>query len=184
MIADKSKSIVVESVKDGLMIYDNPVGVMTNNPPFDKQLANLNNYMTLSAEEPKNTFAKALELDAYSRGMGAIGLPGDMSSASRFVKAAFVLNNSVAGESEEEQVSQFFHILQSVEQPRGSVHLGGDKYEITIYSSCCSTAKGIYYYKTYENSQITAVDMRKENLDGHELIIFELIKEQQIAIEN
>ena len=184
MIADKSKSIVVESVKDGLMIYDNPVGVMTNNPPFDKQLANLNNYMTLSAEEPKNTFAKTLELDAYSRGMGAIGLPGDMSSASRFVKAAFVLNNSVAGESEEEQVSQFFHILQSVEQPRGSVHLGGDKYEITIYSSCCNTAKGIYYYKTYENSQITAVDMRKENLDGHELIIFELIKDQQIAIEN
>ena len=184
MIADRNESIIVESVKDGLMIYNNPVGVMTNNPTFDKQLAHLNDYMTLTAQEPQNTFAKGLALDAYSRGMGAIGLPGDMSSSSRFVKAAFVLNNSVAGESEEEQVSQFFHILGAVEQPRGCVRLGADKYEITIYSSCCNTDKGIYYYKTYENSRITAVDMYREDLSSSELFIFPLVKAQSIEFAN
>ena len=91
--------------------------------------------------------------------MGAIGLPGDLSSASRFVKAAFTKMNSVSSDSESESISQFFHILGSVEQQRGCVHLGEDKYEITIYSSCCNMDKGIYYYTTYENNQITAVDM-------------------------
>ena len=94
MIADQKETIVVESVKDGLKVYDNPVGVMTNNPTFDKQLFSLNNYMNLSPEPAKNAFAKELELDEYSRGMGAIGLPGDLSSSSRFVKAAFTRMNS------------------------------------------------------------------------------------------
>ena len=183
MIADQRESVVVESVKDGLRIYDNPVGVMTNNPTFDIQLFNLNNYMNLSPEPVKNTFSKELKLDDYSRGMGAMGLPGDLSSASRFVKVSFTRMNSVSGDSEEESVSQFFHILGSVEQQRGCVHLGGDKYEITIYSSCCNMDKGIYYYKTYENSQITAVDMHRTDLDGSRLTKYPLRKTQQIRYE-
>ena len=146
MIADQKETIVVESVKDGLKVYENPVGVMTNNPTFDKQIFSLNNYMNLSPEPAKNTFAKELELDEYSRGMGAIGLPGDLSSSSRFVKAAFTRMNSVSGSSEEESVSQFFHILGSVEQQRGCVYLGENQYEITIYSSCYNMDKCIYYY--------------------------------------
>ena len=184
MISDKGNSIVVESVKDGLKIFENPVGVMTNNPTFDYQMFNLNNYMHLSKEPPANTFAAKLELEQYSRGMGAIGLPGDLSSASRFVKTAFTKMNSVSGDSELESISQFFHILGSVEQQRGCVHLGGDKYEITIYSSCCNMDKGIYYYTTYENSQITAVDMYRENLDGNTIISYSLVKEQQINYQN
>ena len=182
MIADQKESIVVESVKDGLMIYDDPVGVMTNNPTFDKQLFNLNNYINLSPEPAEDTFATGLSLDAYSRGMGAIGLPGDLSSASRFVKVAFVRNNSVSGDSEEESVSQFFHILGSVEQQRGCVHLGEDKYEITIYSSCCNMDRGIYYYKTYDNSGINAVDMHRAELDSRTLKRYPLIKEASFNI--
>lgn len=184
MIADQKESIVVESVKDGLKVYDNPVGVMTNNPPFDYQLFNLNNYMKASREPVENLFAKGLELDDYSRGMGAIGLPGDLSSASRFVKVAFTRMNSLSGESEMESVSQFFHILGSVDQQRGCVHLVGDKYEYTIYSSCCNMDKGIYYYKTYDNSQICAVDMKKEYLDGDSLCIYPLVKEQEVHWQN
>ena len=184
MIADQRESVVVEAVKDGLRIYDNPVGVMTNNPTFDIQLFNLNNYMNLSPEPVKNAFARELNLDDYSRGMGAMGLPGDLSSASRFVKVSFTRMNSVSGDSEEESVSQFFHILGSVEQQRGCVHLGGDKYEITIYSSCCNMDKGIYYYKTYENSQITAVDMHRTDLDGSRLVKYPLRKTQQIRYES
>ncbi len=184
MIADREEAIVVESVKDGLKIYDNPTGVMTNNPPFDKQLFALNNYMQLSPEPAQNRFAKELKLDQYSRGMGAMGLPGDLSSSSRFVKAAFTRMNSVCGDTESESISQFFHILGSVEQQRGCVRLPQDKYEITVYSSCCNSDEGIYYYKTYENSQITAVNMHAENLDGQALIRYPLIKEQQIRFEN
>ena len=145
---------------------------------------NLNNYAGLSVEPIQNTFSANLKLDDYSRGMGALGLPGDLSSASRFVKACFTLNNSVCGETEEECISQFFHVLGSVEQQRGCVHLGDDKYEITIYSSCCNTERGIYYYKTYDNSQITSVDMHKENLDGEGLVCYPLLKKQNIKKQN
>ena len=184
MISDKETSIVVEQTKDGLHIYDNPVGVMTNNPTFDKQLFNLNNYMSLSAEPPKNTFATGLNLNEYSRGMGAIGLPGDLSSASRFVKVAFTRMNSISGESEEESVSQFFHILSSVDQQRGCVHLGENKYEITIYTSCCNLDKGLYYYNTYENHQITVVDMYKEDLDGERIVTYPLRTGENFYEEN
>lgn len=184
IIADKESAITVESVKDGLKIYDNPVGVLTNNPTFDFHMFNLNNYMSLSIEPPVNNFSKNLNFDIYSRGLGALGLPGDLSSASRFVKATFTKMNSLSGDSESASISQFFHILGSVEQQRGCVHMGEDKYEITIYSSCCNLDKGIYYYKTYDNSQITGIDMNKENLDGTSLINYELIKDEQILMQN
>ena len=134
MISDRELSIVVEFVQEGLKIYENPTGVLTNNPTFDKQMSNLRNYMHLSAKEPENQFAPGLKLEAYSRGMGAIGLPGDLSSQSRFVRAAFVRMNSKSGEGEAESVSQFFHILNSVDQPLGCCELENGQYEITIYS--------------------------------------------------
>lgn len=184
IIADSSEAITVESVKEGIRVYDNPVGVLTNNPPFDEQMFNLNNYMHLSPEQPKNSFSDKLPLHTYSRGMGALGLPGDLSSQSRFVRAAFVKMNSVSGESEPESVSQFFHILNSVDQQRGCCDVGEGKYEITIYTSCCNADKGIYYYTTYENHQISAVDMRKENLDGDCLARYTPIVGEQINMQN
>ena len=184
MITDREGCLVVESVKEGLRIYENPVGVLTNNPPFDYQLFNLNNYMQLSKEPPVNRFADGLALAPYCLGMGAMGLPGDLSSASRFVKAAFTRLNSVSGPSESESVSQFFHILDSVSQQRGCVHIQGNEYEITVYSSCCNTDKGIYYYKTYDNSQISAVDMHRENLEGDAVIAYPLVEGQQIHFQN
>ncbi len=184
MISDRDGSIVVESVKDGLKIYDNPVEVLTNNPTFDMQLFNLNNYMGLSIEQPQNLFSDRLELKLYSRGMGAIGLPGDLSSMSRFVRACFVRMNSVSGTSEEESISQFFHILGAVEMQRGCMHMGDGVYDLTIYSSCCNTDKGIYYYKTYENCQIIGVDMNKEDLEGEEVVYYPLVTGQKIHMMN
>ena len=184
IISDSEESITVEAVKEGIKIYENPVGVLTNNPPFDKQMFNLNNYMHLSAKSPENNFSKDLNLETYSRGMGAIGLPGDLSSQSRFVRVAFTKMNSISGDGEMESVSQFFHILNSVDQQRGCCELDNGKYEITLYTSCCNTNKGIYYYTTYNNHQITAVHMHKENLDGNELVHYPLITEEQIKMQN
>lgn len=184
IISDSIESITVEAVKDGIKIYENPVGVLTNNPTFDKQMFELNNYMNLSTKSPKNTFAKSLNLEKYSRGMGAIGLPGDLSSQSRFIRAAFVKMNSVSKEEEKESVSHFFHILNSVEQQRGCCELDDGIFEITIYTSCCNASKGIYYYTTYDNHQITAIDMHKENLNSENLIRYPLIKDEQIKMQN
>ena len=184
LLADKDGAVTVESMADGLHVYDNPVGVMTNNPPFPQQLFGLNNYRHLSPGQPENTFAKELPLQTYSRGMGALGLPGDLSSASRFVRVAFTKMNAKSGSSEAESVSQFFHILGSVEQTRGCCLVGEDAYEITLYTSCCNAQKGIYYYTTYENHQITGVDMHRENLEGSTLFRYPLVTGEQIRWVN
>lgn len=184
LISDRNSSITVEPVANGLIVYDNPIGVLTNSPTFDMHMWNLNNYMNLSTSFPQNNFSQALDFVRYSNGMGALGMPGDWSSPSRFVKASFAKTNSACGDSEEESINQFFHILGSVEHQRGCVDMGNHLYEITLYSSCCNTDAGIYYYRTYDNSQISAVDMSKENLDSCELITYPLNKKTEIAWQN
>lgn len=184
LIADREGAITVEAVQGGLKVYENPVGVLTNNPPFPEQLFNLNNYMHLSPKDPENRFSDQLSLQRYSRGMGGLGLPGDLSSQSRFVRAAFVKLNSVSGDTERESVSQFFHILGSVDQQRGCCDVGGGKFEITIYTSCCNADRGIYYYTTYENHQISGVDMHREDLDGAALVRYPLLTGEQIRMQN
>ena len=184
IIADKSGAITVEPTEGGLKIYDNAPGVLTNEPPFDMQLFNLNNYMRLSPTQPENSFSDALDLATYSRGMGGLGLPGDLSSMSRFVRAAFTKLNSLSGSGEAESVGQFFHILGSVEQVRGCCEVAQDKYEITIYTSCFNADKGVYYYTTYNNRRITAVDMHRENLDSDSLARYPMLDKEDVLRQN
>lgn len=157
IVSDRKESITVESTLDGLKVFPNNIGVLTNSPTFDAQLF-------------------------YSK--NCMGIPGDWSSQSRFIRANFVKQHSVCGNSEIESVSQFFHILNSVEHPRGVDEPVKTLYEFTQYSSCCNTDKGIFYYKTYENSQITGIDMYKENLDSEQVITYPLIKVPSIYIAN
>lgn len=184
LISDKNGSIVVEPMEDGLHIYENPIGVLTNNPPFDYHLYHLREYMHVSPDPAENRFPGEYPLTPYSNGMGGLGLPGDLSSASRFVRAAFGKLSSVCGDSEEESVGQFFHILDSVAMVRGTVRMAEGKYEITRYSSCCNTTRGIYYYTTYDNRQIRAVDMHRTDLDGDTPVCFPLDDRQRFAFQN
>ncbi|MBO7718529.1 MAG: choloylglycine hydrolase [Methanosphaera sp.] len=184
MISDNKNSIVVETDQKGLMIYFNPIGVMTNAPSFDKQVFNLKNYRNISNKTLPNLFSPNVELEVYSRGMGTIGLPGGLDSASRFVKVAFTLQNSIMGKDEEENVNQFFHVLGSVTQQKGCCEVDEDKYEYTIYSSCMNATKGIYYYKTYNNSQINAVSMNSVDLTNDELVVYPLNDSPSIKYQN
>ncbi len=184
IIADKESCITVESVKDGLRIYKNPVGVLTNNPPFPMQMFNLSNFINLTPKPPKNRFSDKLDLKPYSRGMGALGLPGDLSSQSRFVRAAFTKLNSKNEKEEGSSVSQFFHILETVNVARGCSVTEDGKNNTTIYTCCMNADKGVYYYTTYNNRQITAVDMHLERLDGNTLISYQPIIEEQISLQN
>lgn len=179
LVADKEQSIVIESMETGLHIYSNSVGVLTNNPPFEFHMHNLSNYLNVTAMEPENRFAPSAQIAAYSRGMGGIGLPGDNSSSSRFIRAAFTKLNSVSAPNEESNVAQFFHILNSVCQVNGCTHVGCE-YEKTIYSSCCNIDKGIYYYNTYENCQINAVKMNNYDLNSSALCEIPLNRTLQI----
>lgn len=183
IIADRSGAITVESMASGLRIHENPVGVLTNNPPFDYHMTHLCDYLNLTHQPPENRFG-FIDLQPYSRGMGAMGLPGDLSSASRFVRAAFVKLNSVSEEGEEESVSQFFHILGAVDQQRGCAKMPDGRYEITLYTSCINTDRGIYYYTTYDNRGISAVDMYRCDLDSTRLFQYPLNKKQDIHWQN
>jgi choloylglycine hydrolase len=180
MLADKTGSIVIEPLRDGLHIYENPIGVMTNNPTFDYQLLHLAEFRNVTPEERKPSFSADIDMPRYCAGMGGIGLPGDLSSPSRFVKAAFTKLNSVCEENEESAVNQFFHILGSVEMQRGSCRLQNGACDITIYSSCMNQDTGVYYVKTYDNFQISAVSMHHENLEDTVLAVYPLPEGPQI----
>ena len=164
MISDKERSIVVESLESGMQVHDNPFEVLTNNPTFDYHRINLSNYMGLNVGPANTQFKEDLPLNNYSLGMGAIGLPGDFSSASRFVRAFFVKENSLSSGDEKSNVNQFFHIMNSVAMPKGCVWTKHG-FEYTRYSSCCNADRGIYYYTTYNNLEITSVDMHAVDLE-------------------
>lgn len=184
MVSDEKESIVLEQTKDGLKIYHNPYGVLTNNPTFDYHDMNMNNYMHISAQQPTNAFSKQIPLQSYGQGMGMIGLPGDVTPTARFVRAAFYKFNSITDEDEESSISQFFHILDSVSMIKGSVITKENKYDMTTYSSCINASKGIYYFKTYYNNQIQAVTLKKSNIHGDRLDIYELPEKQNIQYLN
>lgn len=183
-IADSKSSIVLESTRAGMELYDNPVGVLTNNPAFHFQTTNLCQYMNLTSGSPKNCFSAISGLIPFGQGLGCFGLPGDFSPASRFVKASYLRMNSVCEKDEMSSISQLFHILDSVSMIRGSVITPENLYDITIYSCCINASKGIYYYKTYSNNQLTAIDMRRENLDSDLLQTYPLATAQQVAWAN
>lgn len=179
-IADKESSIVLEVTKNGLGVFNNPVGVLTNNPAFDFQMTNLSQYLNLTSSYPQNCFSE-INIHPFGQGMGCIGLPGDFSPASRFVKAAYLSLNSICHKDEQSSISQLFHLLDTVSVPKGSVLNKEDECNVTTYTCCINGDKGVYYYKTYTNNQITAVDMHRENLEDNKIKKFPLVTFQQIA---
>lgn len=185
LIADKTgKSIVVESTVSGLHVYDNPVSVLTNNPEFPEQVANLANYINISPAQPENTLIPDANINLYSRGLGTHHLPGGMDSASRFVKVAFVLAHAPKGQNEAKSITNYFHILHSVEQPKGTDEVRPNSYEYTIYSDGTNLETGTFYYTNYENNQINAIKLEHENVDGEKIINYDLLEKQEIHYQN
>lgn len=170
IIADKERSITAEPDENGINIYNNPIGVLSNNPNFPMQIFNLNNYAHLDTSTPANTFLPDMELKAYSEGMGAIGLAGDLSSQSRFIRAAFHSAHAVYSEN----IASFFHLLSCVEMPDGSVRVG-DAFERTEYSSAADLTAITYYYRAYQSAGISAVRLFSEDLDTSPLIRYPIL---------
>lgn len=184
IISDKTETIVLEMTKEGIKVFDNPIGVLTNNPTFDFHLTNLKNYMGISVQQPENRFTKNMIITPLGQGTGGIGLPGDCSPASRFIKAAFVKENSDCELDEMSNITQFFHILDSVSFVQGTVVTPEQKNDLTLYSSCINGRTGDYYYKTYTNNQISVISMQKENLNQTTLISYDLETKQNLNYVN
>ncbi len=189
-LSDKSGCIVIEQTKEGRKVYDNPFRVLTNNPPFPYHRFNRNNYRNVTAKEPVNRFSSRLPLSAYGKAMGAIGLPGDSSPSSRFVKASFLLENTIkygqegkkrSKQDEEKNVSLSFHLLNSVSTLKGESVRDDGSYEYTIYSSIYSVDEQKLFVKTYEDSQIQCYSLQKENLVGDKLLSYKISQKEHFA---
>ncbi len=183
MISDGKECLVVEQTKNGLEIYENKTGVMTNNPTFNYQLKALEEFKNLTPEyKPPVQKEEGVSFDCV--GCGSLGLPGDYSSTSRFVRTAFLSATANKEPDEKNSITQFFHILSTVSMTKGTVLTKADKEDMTVYTSCINTTKGIYYYKTYDNSQISAVKLTEENMNADKITSFKLESEQSIYCQN
>ena len=183
IIADKREAIVLEQTIDGLRIYENRVGVLTNNPPFPFHCENLSAYIHLTPRVPSNNFAEAIEISPYSNGLGAMGLPGDLSSASRFIRASFYTQNAAKCSERVGDVCQLFHILSSVAQIDGAVYTQ-DGYERTEYSAVMDPYDATYYYRSYTNSETHAVRLTEDDAETSTLRLYPLIKSDVVAFQN
>ncbi len=184
MLSDREQDVVIEPMQDGLHVYENPIGVLTNNPPFPQQLGNLAKYRHLRNDNRGVERKENASYISYCQGLGAVGLPGDVSSMSRFVRVAFGKENSTCTGDEASSVGQFFHLLTSVEMVRGVCRTDENTWDITGYSACINLDRGLYYYTTYGNRRITCVDMHKTALDSDAISRFPLITEESIRFQN
>lgn len=182
IIGDKSGSVTAEPVADGLRVYDNPVGVMTNSPELQGQLLNLSNYMQCAPSPPKNNLCPSVSLPLYSRGLGGFGLPGDFSSESRFVRAVFAKNHTVCQNFDE--ISSFFHITDSISVPLGCILTDDGMPVSTVYTSCADLDSGEYYFTTYKNRRIRGIGFKSENLNSDSIIAYTMDSAEDIDYLN
>lgn len=150
IVADGNEAITVESTENGLSVYPNECGVLTNSPDFPFQEKRAAEFSAMSTKNP----APSSESPYFSEGYGAFGLPGDFTSPSRFIRADF-LGKSVLTEGDE--VSSFFHIMDNLQLPSGAVTDENGAPSKTLYTSCMDREQLVYYFHTYQNRRICAV---------------------------
>ncbi len=179
LIADNDAAVTVESVADGLKIYENPFGVLTNGPDFPYHKTRVIDFIRLDSVLPKNRICPSVELSYYSGGLGAMGLPGDFSSSSRFVRAVFLKNHSFG-----DSVSDVFDIMDNLSVPEGAVITDEGKPFATVYTSVADTDEGVYYFTTAGSRRIRAVRMSEGSADSDMLSVFSMREEEKIFYIN
>lgn len=159
LLSDGTRSVALESVAEGLRVYDDPFHVLTNEPPFSYHVARARELLHLSPTPPHNTLVPHVPLAPLSRGVGAVGLPGDYSSSSRFLRAVYATAHTTGEGSEREEVARFFHVAATVEVPLGCVHAEDGAPVCSVYTACGCTDTRTYYACTYGRRELRAVTM-------------------------
>lgn len=179
-------SIVIEYVKGTLNIYDNNIGVMTNSPPYDWHLLNLRNYthLTSYAQGPGDKEVDGVNFTPFGGGAGMMGLPGDYSSPTRFIRAFEYVQTSLPLKDVDAAINQASRILDNFDYPKGFERTGTpDKYSLgyTQWSTIGDIKNRRYYWWTEWNRQMRMVDLSRLNFDGGEIIASPLDK---VRVEN
>jgi len=168
-LQDKSgKSLAVEPVDGTLKVHDAPLGVMTNAPTYDWHMTNLSNYINLSVNDVDQTKVGGVTIPAFGAGTGLLGLPGDFTPPSRFVRAVVYSKAAVPNQTAEDAVFAAFHILNQFDIPKGSVMnsaVGEPTPEITEWTSVADLKNLRWYFRTREDQSIRMVDL-KEAVDA------------------
>jgi choloylglycine hydrolase len=183
------KSIVIEYINGQLEVSDNPVGVLTNAPKFSWHLTQLNNFTNLSAKNPAPIKMGDMTFEAQSSSAGMVGLPGDMTSVSRFVRAFFMVANVPKDMTTTQQVGTAFHFLNNFDIPPGMIELGGNYgggtsgYEITYWSSVSDLKNKVFYIRTFQNTNVQSISMSNLDLNAKDIQYFDLHADKLVVKE-
>jgi choloylglycine hydrolase len=185
VVYDKTgKSVVIEPIKGGLVIHDNPIGVITNSPTFDWHMTNLGNYINLTPVGAGPVSIDGVKLQAFGSGSGLHGLPGDFTPPSRFVRAAVFSASAIPATDGQEGVLQVFHLLNQFDIPKGSVRDSNGKaieIEYTLATSVKDPKKGQYFMRTYDDQTIKMIDLHDFDKKATDLTFININGEQPIV---
>lgn len=159
------KAITIEPVDGELKVYDNPVRVLTNSPNFEYHLLNLNNYLNITSSYLKPTKIGDMTLQPFGMGTGSVGLPGDITPPSRFLRMVFYTQNVPPLPNSDAAVSTLFHVLNNFDIPFGSSEpppgTAETDPEITTWTSVSDLRKLQFHWKTYGQQNVRVVDLRE-----------------------
>lgn len=161
--------MVIEKTAQGLQIINNPIGVLSNSPDFSWHLNNLRNYLNLSPYQQESNWGN-LELIPFGQGAGTLGLPGDYTPPSRFVRAAFQKTFTDMPLKQQQTIMTCFRIMETVSIPKGTVITARHTPDYTQYTMVIDITTQTYYFKTYWNNQITKVEFPEYSVDNLKII--------------
>lgn len=183
------RMVVLEFVNGVANFYENGLGVLTNSPGFRWHLTNLNNYINLEpGSAPDNTLKPGITLMPLGHGSGMLGLPGDFTSPSRFVRATFYQTTAPVLDTGFDTVVQAFHILNNFDIPIGTQHARKDIPEglpsATQFTAVTDQSSMKLYYRTAWNSNIRCIDLLHINFHNVKYQSHPLDTVQQQPVEN
>ncbi|MFJ7405038.1 MULTISPECIES: linear amide C-N hydrolase [unclassified Lysinibacillus] len=174
------ETIVIEPDRTGITIHRQTIGVMTNSPGYEWHQTNLRAYIGVTPNPPQDITMGNLKLTPFGQGAGGLGLPGDFTPSARFLRVAYWKKYTEQAKNEIEGVTALFHILSSVNIPKGVVLNKEGKTDYTIYTSAMCAQSKNYYFKLYDNSRISVASLFAEDLNSQKLITFEWNRKQDI----
>ncbi len=175
---------MIEPLKGELVTFDNPLGVFTNSPEFPWHVTNLRNYVNLSVTNPPPMELEGLKFSAFGHGAGMVGLPGDFTPPSRFVRAAIFSQVSAPPQNTEDAILQVFHVLNQFDIPKGALRgtlNGKTYYDYTLLTSARDPHNLKYYFNCYEDQSIRMVHLKAFDPNGKAVKKFPMTGQEKIT---
>jgi choloylglycine hydrolase len=177
------RCVVLEYVGGELKVHDNPLGVMSNSPTFDWHLTNLRNYVNLSVTNVPPVEVSQIKLPGFGQGSGMLGLPGDFTPPSRFIRAVAFSQSVLPVATAHDGVLQAFHVLNQFDIPKGAARgteHGKNVADYTLWTSAADLKNLRYYFRTFENSRIRMIDIRKVDLGAQQIKTIPMAGKEEI----